>query len=922
MAEEAIGIEEVVAIGYGTIKKKDLTGSVATVGGSTIAGRQTTQLSQALQGTLPGVIVTRNTSEPGATASIRIRGITTIGDSNPLIIVDGVPVGNINDINSYDIENISVLKDAASASIYGARAASGVIIITTKRAKAGQINLEYNVGYGVDKPTEFPQVVGAQRYIEMVNELVWNDAGNKVGGEYPRYSKDQVDNWMERSKTNPNEYPTTNWIDLLLKDMAPRQTHQFSITGGGEKIQTKASIVYDKAGALYDYRKFERISTRINNGVTINDYLSAIVDFSFNHTINESPTLNPVWDALRYPAIYPALWADGRIAEGKTGANAYAELHNGGFNNSWGNTFTGKISLEFRPVKNLVFTGIFSPNLTFTKYKNFVKQIAYFDANDATAFSGYISGHNTTNLLETRNDGKTITKQLLANYTGKYLNHHFNILSGYEDYYSFGESLKASRDQFALSNFPYLNLGPLDFRGNSGAASEVAYRSLFGRVLYDYNNKYYLQANIRYDGSSRFHPDFRWASFPSVSAGWVVSQEPFLKNSTYLSFLKLRGSWGTLGNERIGNYPYQSTISFSSGLFYKGNDIVSGLTAAQVQYAIQNITWETTETSDIGLDAYFFNNRLMFTGDYYIKQTRDMLLPLEIPDYMGFDNPDQNTGLMETKGWDTQLTWNDKIGDFNYSASFNVSDYKSVMGNLGGIVFLGDQITREGSEYNEWYGYQSSGLFQTQEEVANSPVLNTSVKPGDIKYMDISGPEGIPDGKITADYDRVLLGGSGPRFIYGGNVQLDYKGVDLSVAFQGIGKQNNRIVNDMVEPFQTAWTNAPQIIDGKYWSLYNTAEQNLNARYPRLSDTGARYNNYVMSDFWLIDGGYFRLKNITLGYTLPQKIVNSAKLKNVRIYASVSDMFSINNYPKGWDPETKSTSYISKAFNFGLSVKF
>jgi len=922
LEENFIGLEEVVAIGYGTIKKKDLTGSVSNVEGVKIASRQTTQLSQALQGALPGVAVTRSSSEPGAGATIRIRGITTIGDSNPLIIVDGVPTANINDVNSIDIENISVLKDAASASIYGARAASGVIIITTKRAKAGMTNLEYNVSYGLEKPTEFPEVAGGKRYIEMMNELVWNDAGNNAGGEFPVYSKDKVDNWIERNKTNPNEYPLTDWKNLIIKEYATKQTHQLSISAGGERVKTKASFIYEKVGALYDYRSFERFSTRINNSVTINNYLSANIDVSFNHTINESPSINPVYSALTYPAIFAATWADGRVAEGKTGSNAYAALHYGGFNNAWGNTLMGKISLEFRPVKNIVITGVISPTLTFNKGKQFIKQIAYYDANDPNVFSGYIVGNNTTSLSETRNDGKTIIKQLLANYTGKFNNHHLNILSGYEDSYGFGESLGASRDQFALSNFPYLNLGPLDYRGNSGSASEVAYQSLFGRMIYDYNNKYLIQANIRYDGSSRFHPDYRWASFPSFSAGWVISEEKFMKSLPALSFLKLRGSWGTLGNERIGNYPYQSTIAFSSALFYQGNDIVSGLTAAQVKYAIRDISWETTETTNFGLDANFFDNRIMFTGDYYKKRTMDMLLPLEIPDIMGYSNPDQNTGIMDTEGWETQLTWRDKIGELNYSASFNLSDSKSVMGNLGGIVFLGDKITREGSEYNEWYGYKSNGLFQTQTEVVDSPVLNTSVKPGDIKYTDISGPDGVPDGKITPDYDRVLLGRSLPQFIYGGNVNLDYKGIDLSLVFQGIGKQYNRISQDMVQPFQTEWTNVPEIIDGKYWSKYNTDEQNINAKYPRLSSTGARYNNYYMSDYWLIDGAYFRLKNITLGYTLPHKIVERAKLANVRIYTSITDLFSVDNYPKGWDPEVMSTSYISQSFNFGLSIKF
>ncbi|MEL7586238.1 MAG: TonB-dependent receptor [Prolixibacteraceae bacterium] len=923
MTDDAIGIEEVVAIGYGTLKKKDLTGSIATVDGAMIAKRQSTQLSQALQGAMPGVTVTRSNSEPGAGATIRIRGITTIGESDPLIIVDGVPVSNINDINSNDIEDISVLKDAASASIYGARAAAGVVLITTKRAKTGQLTMEYNASFGIEKPTAFPEVVGAKRYLEMSNEQTWNDAGNDEGGEYPLYTKDEVDNWLEWNKTDPNNYPVTDWVDLLMNDYATRQSHQISITHGGEKIKSKASINYENIDALYDHKNYERISTRLNNNITINSYLSANLDVSFNSSIDRSPVDNPVYDAIRYAPVYAAVWEDGRIAGGKSGSNEYAVLHYGGFSNSRHNKLMGKASIDFKPVKNLTITGVLAPQLNFTKNKEFIKQIPYYDAEDPALFSAYIAGHQRTSLYENRNDSKTLTKQLLINYTTAFQGtHHFNVMAGYEDFSSFSESLGASRENYILSNYPYLSIGPLDYQFNSGSATESAYRSYFGRIIYDFNNKYFLQANIRYDGSSRFHPDYRWASFPSISAGWAISEESFMKDLSFLSFLKLRGSWGTLGNERIGNYPYQASIGFSNAFFYEGNQIISNMTAAQFQYAIHDITWETTETWDAGIDAHFLNNRLMFTGDYYMKKTKDMLLALEIPDFMGFENPDQNTGIMDTKGWEAQLTWKDKIGDFHYSASFNLSDYKSKMGDLGGIVFLGSQIKKEGSEFNEWYGYKSDGLFQTQGEVDESPLLYESVKPGDIRYVDISGPDGVPDGQITPDYDRVLLGGSLPRFLYGANFSFDYKGIDLSVMLQGVGKQNSRVVPQMVQPFLSGWTNAPEIIDGNYWSHYNTQEQNLTAKYPRLSYVGAENNNYEMSDYWLIKGAYLRVKNITIGYKLPKTVVEKLRLQGIRIFATGTDLFSFNHYPKGWDPEVSYTSYISKSFNFGLSVKF
>lgn len=922
MESEIYSLDEVVAIGYGRAKKKDISGSIATVDGETIADRNTTQVSQALQGTMPGVMVTRSNSEPGAGGSIRVRGITTIGDSNPLVIVDGVPVASVDDVNADDIKDISVLKDAASASIYGARAAAGVILITTKRGEVGKSSLQYKVNYGIDKPTVFPEMVDAQRYLEMINEFTWNDAGNPEGGEFSLYSEEEVNNWTALHQENPNQYPMTDWSDLIINDYAPRSSHNLSFSGGNETLKTRASINYEKIDAMYDHKDFERVMGRVNNRFQISDKLTADVDMSYIYEIRRTPTINPVESAQRYPGIFAALWDDGRIGMGQNGYNSYARLHHGGFDNTWRNKFNGRISLEYRPIDNLSITAVVAPYLYNTKGKRFEKQIRYYDAEDPSQFAGFISNAETTNLYEARNDGKDITTQFLVNYNESLGEHDFNLLGGYEGFSSFYESLNANAENYTLSGFPYLSLGPLDYMRNSGGATETAYRSYFGRLIYDYQDKYLLQANIRYDGSSRLHPDYRWGSFPSVSVGWVISEESFMPENTALSYLKLKASWGQLGNERIGNYPYQSTIGYSDALFYRGDQVVSATTAAQYYYAIHDITWETTETINFGLEGYFFKNRLMLTADYYEKTTKDMLLELEIPDYMGFENPDQNTGNMYTKGWDAQIMWRDNVGDLNYSITANVSDFTSEMGDLGGIVFDGSTITKEGTEFNEWYGYRSDGLYQTEEEITNSATLSSAVKPGDVKYLDISGPDGVPDGKITPDYDRVPLGGSLPRYIFGGNINMDYKSFDLTLGFQGIGKRNARLTPQIVQPFHSSWTNAPAIIDGNYWSVYNTLEENENVRYPRLSYTAAQNNNYEMSDFWLIDGGYFRLKNIVLGYTLPKAAIDFAGIENLRIFASATDLFTIDNFPKGWDPEVADHTYMTTSLLLGATIKF
>lgn len=922
LQEDQLALDEVVVVGYGVVKKKDLTGAVGALKGEDVAARKTTQLSTALQGAIAGVTVTRDNGAPGATSNIKVRGVTTIGNTDPLVIIDGVP-GDMNQVNPNDVENISVLKDAASASIYGSRAAAGVILITTKRAKESDLTLGYNFEYGWEIPTKQPQYVGIQRYLEMTNELRYND--NNAGGMYQAYSQDQVENWVKYNATDPNNYPITDWKDLILKSSAPRQTHIFNITGGSKNVRTKASFTYDKIDGLYMHRYYERYMLRVNNDFSINKYLGATLDFNYKRSNTHQPAgFNPL-DRMRImPLVYAAVWDDGRVAEGKTGANPYGILKNGGTEDNWYNQIGGKASLDFKPIDGLTVSAVFAPVFNFAKLKSFRLAAPYTLANDPNTIGGYFEGHTTTKLTENRNDDYSLTSQAIATYLKTFGDHDLNIMGGYENYYYFNESLMASRDQYELTNYPYLDIGPLTLRDNSGSAYEIAYRSFFGRVIYNFKNKYLLQANIRRDGSSRFAKDYRWGNFPSFSAGWVISEESFMKktNWDWLSFLKLRASYGTLGNERIGNYPYQATIGFSNVLFYQNGQPVSELSAAQWKYAIENISWETTESYDFGLDASFLNNRLRFSGDYYKKTTKDMLLALEIPDYVGFDNPDKNTGKMHTNGYELELSWNDQAGDFNYSAAINFSDFISKMGDLGGTEFLGDQVKMEGSEFNEWYGYKSDGLFLTQEDLDNSAKINSNVKVGDVKYVDISGPDGVPDGKISSEYDRVLLGGSLPRYMFGGNLSVGYKGLDLSLAFQGVGSQNVRLSSPMIEPLRENFGNIPKILDGKYWTSLKTDAENAKAVYPRLTRSNIG-SNMAMSDFWMFNGRYVRLKNITLGYALPAALTQKISIQKARIYFSANDLFVISNFPEGWDPEMGTGSYpITTSLLFGLSVNF
>lgn len=929
LQEDSELIDEVVVIGYGTAKKKDLTGAAANIKGDKVAERRTTQLATALQGAVSGVLVTRSSGEPGAGASnILVRGVTTIGDSSPLIVVDGIPVDNINDVNANDVESITVLKDAASASIYGSRAAAGVILVTTKRATEKDLRISYNFEYGIEIPTAQPKQVDFQRYLEMVNELKYND--NPAGGLYTVYTEDQVNNWVKNNKADPDNYPITDWYDLLIKGAAPRQTHTLNLVGGSKNVKTRASLSYEKVDGLYKDAEnyYERYMARLNNDLTFSKYLAASLDLNVKYAKNHEPMFSDVWNSLLVASpAYAWRWEHGGLADVKGGNNLYGRLVEGGYNETYSTKIGGRVSIDFTPFKDLKISAVLAPDFSISKGKKFQKKAGFTSQDDPTTIIGTFAGCGSTKLTEKRADSCSLTTQFIANYMKKFGKHDFNIMLGYENYYYHHETMSASSDHYDLDSYPYLDAGPKDYLANSGSAYENAYRSFFGRVMYSFNHRYLLQVNVRRDGSSRFHKDSRWGTFPSVSAGWIISEEPFMEkiNGKALSFLKLRASIGTLGNERIGNYPYVSLMEFTNSLFYNKADASESTYykgAAQIQYPIRNLTWETTETYDIGVDARFFDGRLSFVGDYYYKRTKDMLLDLEIPKYMGYSNPSQNAGKMHTRGYDLELSWNDRIGEFTYGISANLSDYISKMDDLSGTQFMGDRVKMTGSLFDEWYGYISEGLFQTQEELDKSATLNSNTQVGDVKYKDISGPDGVPDGIISPEYDRVLLGNSQPRFMYGGTLSAAYKGFDFSTAFQGIGKQKVRMHSKMVQPYHNQWGSIPAIIDGNYWSSFNSEKENLSASYPRLTYQNNDSNN-AMSTFWIFNGSYFRLKNITLGYTLPASLTQKAKIERVRFYVSANDLFCLSHYPDGWDPERGATSYaMTTSVLFGLNINF
>lgn len=919
-------LEETVVIGYATIKKKDLTGAVATLGSDRLDKQRSPNLSSALQGAIPGLDITRSGSMPGTGASVQIRGVTTISDSSPLIIIDGTPVSDLDNVNPDDVESISVLKDAAAASIYGARAAAGVILITTKKAREGELQISYNGEYSIIEPTSYPEfVTDPIRYMQIINERNWNNAGNPVGAENPIYSQEYMDNYMTNHYYDPISYPVYDWKSHILRSTTPRTKHNVSLSYGGKQVNTRISASYEYTDALYKGSNYERIFVRANNTINFNHLWSANVDFSLRHATKNDPVSgSPIRAANMYPQIYAGTYPDGRIAEGQSGSNTLAAWREGGTQKNNINFLTGKIALNYKPFKFLSFQATMTPTMSFRKIKAMQKAIPYYDAYDTEQLLGYISGYSTNKLTETRADDYSIEKSITATYYQDFGPHSINVLAGYEDYTYHYEILRLSSDNMTLGDYPFMDNANMNELAPEGSAYENAYRSFFGRVMYNYNNRYFFQFNIRGDGSSRFAKQYRWGWFPSASLGWRISNEKFMTGlSPVLSNAMIRASYGSLGNERIGNYPYQASVNLENAIMFGQSGPTAATTAGQINYAVTNITWESTHTWDLGLDFSLFNGRLDFTGDIYYKKTKDMLIATEIPSFSGYGNPQVNAGDMTTRGWELKASWTDNIGrDWYYGIGFNVSNSKSVMGNLNGTVsYSGNSIIREGDEYMAFYGYRSDGLFQSAEDAAGSPKLNAAAGAGDIKYKDLSGADGTPDGIINATYDREVLGSSLPHYIFGGYVNVGWKDLRLSVAFNGVGKQLVRMPTSMVQ--QSSFLAAPEIIMGKYWSNYNTEEQNLKAKYPRISSAGDS-NNYEMSDFWLMDGSYFRVKTINLSYSLPRKWVKKICFDRIRVYFNVEDPFVYSHFPKGWDPEinTSGSNYIARTYTFGLDFSF
>lgn len=916
LKEDLQSLDEIVVIGYGTARKADLTGSTSSMRGDRLNNRSTPQVSTQLMGQMAGVQVSRNGGDPSAGSSIMVRGVTTMSTNDPLVIIDGVP-GSLDDVTAEEIKDIQVLKDAASAAIYGSRAAAGVILVTTKRARDNEFKVTYNYEFSFDQPTAIPEYLGTKQWMAGLNEVNMNDSGVP---DYNVYDKATIENFDQLRIQDPDTYIDSDWMGAVFNDYSTHQNHAVTVSGGSDKLRTNLSLSYFDYEGLYENKDYERLNVRMNNDWNIKKWIRVNADVNLAQSTAHSPTFGAFTATERGP-IWPIYWSDGTLAPGKDGDNTLAGILHGGVNTSKRYRVSGKLQINITPFEGFTLTAIAAPKYTFYKGKNHVKKYE-MERLDGSTVVGY--GHGSTDLSESRNDTNSMTIQAYANYAKRIKNHNFSVMAGYEDYIYRWENLGASRTNYTLNNFPYLNLGPADMQFNSGSAGHNSYRSVFGRIMYSFKDRYMIQANVRSDASSRFADGYRWGTFPSVSAGWVISEEDWF-DVNVIDFLKIRGSIGQLGNERIGSeFPYAAALQFSNVLIPNtGGTVDVEQTAYQSTYAFEDITWETTTSYGVGVDLRMLKNRLSMSADWYYKKTEDMLLTIGFPSYFGYNAPQNNAADMYTKGWDFEIAWNDSIaGDFNYGVSFNISDYRSRMGYMADRQSIsGGRITEEGSHYLEWYGFKSNGIILNDEAMKDAngnpiPLYTAKDKPGCLSYVDIDG-----DGQITETGDRVYLGNSLPELLYGGNIWAEWRGIDFSLSFQGIGKWLKRF-NFCGTAFNNSAYSAEKERYDYRWSPHFTDEQNAQAKYPMLT-TANTTNTNAHSDFWLFNGGYFRVKNITLGYTLPDSITPKAVVQGIRFYASVNDLPAISNYPKGYDPEWSNyNEFIMTSYVLGVNVTF
>lgn len=922
MLEDLRKIDEVVVVGYGTQKKVNLTGAVSSINADDLANKPVMSTAQALAGLAPGLSVVQNSGKPGSGATVKIRGTGTFSNAgtDPLVLIDGIS-GSIDDVDPNDIQSVSLLKDAASASIYGNRAANGVILIETKKGSQGKTTISYNMSLGWQKPTELPDFLPSWEYATYYNMAMSNMGLSQA------YSDEQIQKYKDGS--DPDNYPNVNHLKWLLESGSGFQhQHNISVRGGNATTSYNLSVGYRNQDGLTAETSNERMTALLSLQSQLSKALRLNLSVNAFNNKYKAPNGEPqsidgmIGYSVREAPIYAGQKSDGTFGY-QDNYSPEAWLAGESFVENISRNVSASTQLTWTtPIEGLSLTGKGGVNY-WTKYNKSYRAKTYFDESKTV-------GPSTLN-VETANNTYT-TLEALANYEKTIKLHSIKILAGTSVEQSVNRGLEGYRNTFPNNYLYELGSGDASTATNNSTLEDYTLVSFFGRMNYSFNDKYLFEGNIRYDGSSRFAKDHRWGLFPSMSAGWRISEERFWKQSPIYGVvdnLKLRVSYGVLGNQNIGVYPYQQT--YDLGYDYPLGNPVTLVSGAYVSsYKNQNITWEKTAITNIGFDFGLFNSSLNGSIEYFYKYTSDILAPVEVAGIMGRSVGESNVGAVSNRGIEVNLAYNGHIGkNFRFSISPNFTWVKNEVEKLSNGAT--EEINNNrivGQPIGIIYGYKTDGLFVDQNEIDNAPeqlVGKANLKPGYVKYMDISGPDGVPDGKVDAQYDRTVLGSTTPKFYYGLSLSASYKGFDFSALLQGLGGYQRLIGSYMAYAFY----NGGQIQRWQADNCWTTDNPNKWAEYPRIETLNMNNTNLQTSDYWIRDASFLRVKNIQIGYTIPKQLTRRIGIDGLRVYVSGQNLFNFNGFYKGWDPENEigtgdAPSYypITAIYSFGLNLKF
>ncbi len=940
LQEDTETLDEVVVVGYGVQKKSVVTAAISRVTAEDLNNTTPSRIEDALKGKVSGVQITQSSGQPGADSKVRIRGVGTVNNSEPLYIVDGMPVdGGINYLNPTDIQSVEILKDAASAAIYGARAANGVILVTTKSGVSGKTNITYDFTYGLQNPWKKRSVLNATEYMTLMNEVAVND------GNAPKYLPEQI----------ASAGKGTDWQDETFNYDAPVQSHQVSVNGGSEKIVYFLSLgYYDQEGIVggnYGKSNYNRWSLRSNSTYNVfetkdRSFLNKMrvgVNISYARAKSSGIETNSEYgsilgSALAFDPTVPVYAANPEsvlasypnAVKDKNGkvysipAGGFQEIANpvGMLNAPTSSTlnedkFVASFWGELDLYEGLKFKSSYGADLAF--WGNDGYTFPYFLATQgknitqSSVFSNMHRGftwqvENTLTYTKTFDDKHNLT--VLLGQSAK----EYTLRELYGDDY---DLLETNPDK-ANINSAIADRDEERVAGGTGGFSNQTLASYFGRIDYNFDERYMIQATVRRDGSSNFGPNHKWAVFPSVSLGWNVTNEAFMDSRPdWFSNLKLRASWGKNGNERIGQFRYTSLMDGGQNYYFGSGD------NAKMQYgsspskiANPNVKWEESEQLDLGFESRFFNNSLTFGFDYFKKKTNGMLMDQPIPAYVGKGAPIANAGDMQNWGLEFESTYKLKINDFSFNVGANASYLNNKLIKLGnasgeaiyadaGASGVGSYVKgRNGEVYPYFYGYKTGGILQNQQQADEyNSKYGEKAQPGDVIFLDIAGEKSnTPDGKIT-DADKTKIGKGMPDWTFGLSLGADWKGFDLNLFFQGTAG------NDV---FDFSQRGDIQAMNRPSWMLDRWIGEGTSNKIPRMTAVNPN-RNWRSSDLYIKDGSYVRLKTIQLGYSLPTSLLEKASLQRLRLFVTAENLFTFTSYD-GFDPEIAAGDY----FNIGV----